>query len=140
MEIVFGLAISGLIGLLIAESRGREKAEGCALGCLLGPIGWLIEAFLPSQEEEATAAPAQSTSSASGASPRSSSTSDGRPERKCPHCAEIIFMEASVCKHCGRDVGNPDPGDEVRPCPYCDVPIRVDSDECPECMVVNPFR
>lgn len=27
--------------------------------------------------------------------------------RKCPHCAERILEEASVCKHCGRNVPSP---------------------------------
>lgn len=27
-----------------------------------------------------------------------------RGERKCPHCAEFIKSEASVCRFCGRDV------------------------------------
>jgi hypothetical protein len=24
--------------------------------------------------------------------------------RKCPHCAELIQLEAKICKHCHRDV------------------------------------
>jgi competence ComEA-like helix-hairpin-helix protein len=29
-----------------------------------------------------------------------------REEKKCPHCAELILVDAKVCKHCGRDVVN----------------------------------
>lgn len=25
-------------------------------------------------------------------------------QKKCPHCAELIQVDAKVCKHCGRDV------------------------------------
>ena len=25
----------------------------------------------------------------------------GRDDRKCPHCAELVKLEAIVCKHCG---------------------------------------
>ena len=24
-----------------------------------------------------------------------------RDDRKCPHCAELVKLEATVCKHCG---------------------------------------
>jgi len=33
--------------------------------------------------------------------------------RKCPHCAEWIKMEATVCPHCQREIA----GDELRPAP-----------------------
>lgn len=79
-----GLAISAFIGVLIAQSKNRDAMEGCAWGCLLGPIGWLILAL---QSPKA---------------PTASST--GRPLRKCPYCAEMILAEANVCKHCSRDV------------------------------------
>lgn len=32
---------------------------------------------------------------------------DVRKEKKCPHCAETVLVEAKVCKHCGRDFVNP---------------------------------
>ena len=25
----------------------------------------------------------------------------GRNDKKCPHCAELVKLEATVCKHCG---------------------------------------
>jgi hypothetical protein len=25
------------------------------------------------------------------------------PIKKCPYCAEVVKLEAKVCKHCGRD-------------------------------------
>lgn len=136
---IFGIlsvwAFLGFVGVLIAESKNRDKGEGCALGCLLGPFGWLIEAFLDSKEPEG----GQSRSGSSEG--RSAKSSDwGRPKRKCPHCAEVILLEAKVCKHCGRDV---EPGvkeDRVQPCPYCGVPISVEAEECPECLVVEPFE
>ena len=24
--------------------------------------------------------------------------------RKCPHCAELVKLEAKICKHCGKDL------------------------------------
>ena len=28
----------------------------------------------------------------------------GRDDRKCPHCAELVKLEATVCKHCGSEL------------------------------------
>jgi hypothetical protein len=36
-----------VVGVYIADSRGRDPVEGVALGCLLGPIGWMISLWLP---------------------------------------------------------------------------------------------
>lgn len=33
--------------------------------------------------------------------------SSGSDERLCPHCAEIVKLQARVCKHCGRDLPAP---------------------------------
>ena len=29
------------------------------------------------------------------------------PIKKCPFCAEMVLLEAKVCKHCGRDFAQP---------------------------------
>lgn len=28
--------------------------------------------------------------------------------KKCPHCAELVKIEAAICKHCGRELEEPD--------------------------------
>lgn len=77
---IIGLIVCGLIGLGIAEFKGRGMFEGCLLGTLLGPIGLIVEALMPSNPE-----------------------AEGE-WRTCPFCAERIRAEAVVCRYCGRDV------------------------------------
>jgi hypothetical protein len=47
---VFWIVILGGVGYWIAQQKRRSEVEGAALGCLLGPIGWIIEAVLPTGE------------------------------------------------------------------------------------------
>jgi hypothetical protein len=42
-----GAVYLGVIGLYIADAKGRSPVEGIALALLAGPIGWLIVAALP---------------------------------------------------------------------------------------------
>jgi hypothetical protein len=71
--------IGALIGISAAQRRGFSVAAGVIGGLLLGPLAFLMY-FV------------------SGVGGRDSAT------RKCPWCAEWIKAEASVCKHCGREV------------------------------------
>ena len=47
---VFWVVVLGGVGYWIAIQKRRSEVEGAALGCLLGPIGWIIEAVLPTGE------------------------------------------------------------------------------------------
>jgi len=72
----------GIVGGLIAESKGNSSFWGFILGVLLGPIGLLISLFTSENEEMKEK--------------RKGNT------LKCPYCANYIKKEATVCKHCGR--------------------------------------
>jgi hypothetical protein len=52
--VVIWAAVFGGVGYWIATQKRRSEVEGVALGCLLGPIGWIIEAVLPTGEPPAT--------------------------------------------------------------------------------------
>lgn len=72
----------GIVGAMIASSKGNNGCGGFVLGVLLGPIGLLI-AFFSSDNENAKR------------------EKDGYT-KKCPYCAEYVKKDAIVCKHCGR--------------------------------------
>ena len=79
MTILFGLLFWLMLGVMsatIAKSRGRSSLGWFLMGILLGPIGILVTLLPPKEKFGVT--------------------------KKCPDCAEIIKMEANVCKHCGR--------------------------------------
>jgi hypothetical protein len=97
--IVLGI-VTGIIGKWIAKQKGRSEGEGFWLGFLLSIVGLIIEGVLP------TIAKPDPIRRSSGIDSRvvDASASDGRPRRKCPFCAEMIFAEASVCRYCQREV------------------------------------
>lgn len=79
----------GLIPAFIASSKGRSFALWWIYGALLFIIA-LPHALLAKSQT----AVVDSREKNSG-------------NVKCPSCAEWIRPDAKVCKHCGRDVGQP---------------------------------
>jgi hypothetical protein len=121
--VVIGVwAFCALIGTVICQEKGRSAIEGLFLGLLFGPIGIIVCAVLsrdePALEERAL---------------RSGEM------RKCPHCAEAIRREATVCRYCGRDVSATKASEVVsaedrlplHTCPNCGA--AYDLDKTPTC-------
>lgn len=52
--LIVSLIATVVVGTYISESRGRNPAEGVALGCLLGPLGYWIALLLPDRTPPAT--------------------------------------------------------------------------------------
>lgn len=98
----------GLIPAAIAQGKGRSFMAWWIYGSLLFIIA-LPHALIMKRDEAAIA------------------RRDGL--RKCPHCAELIQLDAKVCKHCGRDV----PPEEARKCAGCGEPLGHLAERCAEC-------
>lgn len=60
-----------LIGVAAAQRKGFSMVTAVIGGLLLGPLAFLMF-FI----------------------------SDGNANKKCPHCAEFVKVEATICKHC----------------------------------------
>lgn len=72
------IILGGLIGYAASQRRHYSPVAGFLGGALLGPFSFLMYAV--------------------------SGISRGDKRRKCPHCAELIKVEAKVCPHCQRDL------------------------------------
>ena len=77
--LIFWLLLGALIGAYAAQRKGFSMIGGLLGGALLGPLALLM--FFVS----------------------GISSADGR-QRKCPFCAEWVKPEATVCKHCRKEL------------------------------------
>lgn len=135
MECIVGAVvwiICGAAGSVICENKGRSALEGFLLGLLLGPIGLIICGVLP---KDVTAI--EHRALRSGAI------------RKCPYCAELVRLEARVCRYCGRDIpiGKLDKvlstgdGMLIYKCRNCQrIYDLAESERCPYCTWADPSR
>lgn len=102
-----------IVAAVIASNKGRSGFGFFLLAFFLSPLVGIIAALV--------------------AGPNTANIEqkhiDSGEQRKCPHCAELIKVDAKVCKHCGRDV----PVSETKPCPHCGEPVKPDQMQCYGC-------
>lgn len=96
MEILLIAVVIGLLPAAIARSKGHSFIVWWLYGALLWIVAFPHSLFLRRDVK--------------ALENRAIATGDNR---KCPHCAEIIKAEASVCRFCGRDIEQPSPAQEV---------------------------
>lgn len=87
----FGWLALVILTAIAANSKNRSVFIGVLVGAafpLLGLIGYLIVKPLPSK----------------AGSIRKGLLVNSNDERQCPHCAELIKMQATKCRFCSEDV------------------------------------
>ena len=78
MTLIAWLLFGALIGIAAAQRKGFSLVAGILGGVLLGPLA-LLMFFV-------------------------SGVSSSDRNRRCPYCAEWIRAEATICKHCRKDL------------------------------------
>lgn len=79
MELLFWPLLGAAIGAYAAQKKGFSTIGGVIGGVLLGPFAFLlffVSGVVSSREQQ----------------------------RKCPYCAEWVRPEATVCKHCHKEI------------------------------------
>lgn len=88
--VVAGLIYSFVFGFIcatVSSHNGRDSVSGFFVGFLLGVLGLLIVLLMGKNPD--------------GLRARAIEEGTHRP---CPHCLEIVRLEAKVCPHCQRDI------------------------------------
>jgi hypothetical protein len=128
---IYGIiwVICGITAAIIYSNKGHSTVAGFLVGFLLGPIGIILT--LVSRPDRAG---------------MDQKELDSGAMKKCPYCAELVRIEATVCRYCQRDlpiVETPvqvphvaiDRLSQRAYCSACQEYVRKDATACKHCGV-----
>lgn len=128
--LISGLLINFLLSFLVAYVASEKGRSGPGFFFLSFFFSFLVGILV------ALAVPSVGNASAQGGNPSSAKFIQDEP-RLCPYCAEEIKWEASVCKHCSRDIEpqyRPAPAAVRNWCPRCRHEVfGRPQQKCPDC-------
>ena len=84
---VFIWFMCGIGSAIVAVNKGRSGFGWFLLGFLFSPIGFILSLVVGKN-----VAVLEANAILSG------------ELRKCPYCAELVKVEAKICKHCGKEL------------------------------------
>jgi hypothetical protein len=75
--LIFCWLVVGVLCAVVAIGKGRSGFGWFFLGCIFGPLALLCAAVMSRESRQ-----------------------DERGLKTCPHCAEKVQLQATLCKHC----------------------------------------
>jgi hypothetical protein len=92
--IVVDAIICGILSAVIASSKGRDELSWGVVGFFFGIFGLIAAVGVTKRETAASTAAERKQGTALP------NAVDGRREKKCPDCAEMVLADARICRFC----------------------------------------